>query len=434
MSLSSYQAPSAAAAAWTPPVGMQQPQMPQGVGGAGAGMRAPPSLGSGASTSNDNRGDRTGDRCISIDLFSSLQATFSAYWLEDSCECKFVSESGAHLVHSTEEGNLLLKKHGIESKDTLSSDQIVVGAVSSDFKTHTSVSPVAEFLSLRQNLVSGAEQIPVLPSNGATVSTVMSLLMGHIVDAAKKESGVGAIKNSGKKEKKKSKAQGGSSQVVTLVSPAGITQTQVAVLLCAAQQAGLSVQNVVNRGVAAVAGQLYRAQEAQEAAGAPRSLADCLNEKSPSTSPLVLYLNVFAPHTDSSSSMNASSRSSSSSGSNAKGEAKEEDKGARTGTGTGGQRRRLFFDAALVRCEGGEAARQQGNRLGYGRLCTLAAHGGEIDCDAAASSSSASPVARGAEAEVEVEANWDKLFLRQYVPQILAELFAIAKVCDCVVY
>jgi hypothetical protein len=197
--------------------------------------------------------------------------------------------------------------------------------------------------------VEGYGAVPAEPSSGIPLPTLVALLLdGAIVLTAGAAQGVEGTTKKGSKKSKRDR----SLPSLTLISPAGFNQAQRAVLLKATEQSGRAVKNIFNRGVAVVAGSLYTASRAAAVASSGRSkgrvavagdLCDALGiqgEGCGSEEPLVLYLSVRA---------------------------------LEGGAG------KLYYDAALVRCEGSRGARQVGAPLGFERLCTAAALGGRLD-------------------------------------------------------
>jgi hypothetical protein len=211
--------------------------------------------------------------------------------------------------------------------------------------------PLAGLLDL--DFVEGYGAVPVEPASGVPLPALVALLLdGAIALTAGAAQGTEISTKKGGKKSKRDR----SLPSLTLISPAGFNQAQRAVLLKATEQSGRAVKNIFNRGVAVVAGSLYTASRAAAAASTGRSkgrvavagdLCDALGiqgEGCGSEKPLVLYLRVYA---------------------------------LEGGAG------KLYYDAALVRCEGSKGARQVGAPLGFERLCTAAALGGRLDGSAA---------------------------------------------------
>ena len=126
---------------------------------------------------------------------------------------------------------------------------------------------------------------------------------------AKKEEEMGFTK---KKKKSKSKRSG-----LTLVLPCTVcmNQSKLSGVLLGVRQSGLTLKNIFNEGIAAVAGLLFTKADGNE-----------LDEIRRLNSPLIMYIC-------------------------------EKDG---------------YFEGATISCEGGEDARRLGNNMGYDRLCTIA--------------------------------------------------------------
>jgi hypothetical protein len=202
------------------------------------------------------------------------------------------------------------------------------------------------------DFVEGYGAVPAEPASGIPLPALVALLLDGAIALAAGASQEAQIttKKGGKKSKRDR-----SLPSLTLISPAGFNQAQKAVLLKATEQSGRAVKNIFNRGVAVVAGSLYTASRAAAAASAGRNkgrvavagdLCDALGiqgEGCGCEEPLVMYLRVYALE---------------------------------------GSAGKLYYDAALVRCEGSKGARQVGAPLGFERLCTAAALGGALQTSA----------------------------------------------------
>lgn len=282
------------------------------------------------------RGEVGDDNCASFDFYSGPNTLSSALWSEESCEC--VSTTGTTCaVQFSDAGNACLKDKTLSVTEMLASNEVFVGKQVPNVVN-------CNVLSALQNAegLTRTDGAPVEDVSGAPLVALVALLLSHAVTT-------GAVSGSDEGKEKKTKGSKKSRRTkqrpVTLVVPAGFTQTQRAVLVNAAERSSLSIRNLFNRGVSTVAGMLYAASRVQAQTGGPPDIFDALHlragptgNNSTDASHIVLYLNVYEL----------------------------------PGAGA------TSFDAVLVSCDGQRGALQTGSPLRFERLCSLAALGGAL--------------------------------------------------------
>ncbi len=309
---------------------MEQPSMSQPSGFSGN-MHAGPGLVGPAQTS-DSRGELTGDTCLSLDMFINSDEVITSQWSEGTCECTPAVHSSNKVLSLTAEGRTRLLNSELTTKDLYNDGNIIAGkALSSSISCNSPLQYLCN-----ADCVESSLDIDVGQGQSVHISRLLSQFLLHGLQLHQE------IKNSmdegdkPKKGKGSIKGRKGKQVTVTLVCPVGFNQIQRAALVAAAEQAEIAIKNMFNRAVAVVAGGLYAASRGKGS----DTILGALREKQ--QDPTVLYLNIF----------------------NLAG-----------GDSTGDT---IFYEAALVRCEGGEGARQAGSRLGYERLNTLTTRGGVV--------------------------------------------------------
>ena len=324
MSVAQYQMPSAVAAGagWNP--NMQQPNMGQPMGASNGEVRGPAGA-VGPAQAGDSRGELTGDNCLTFDLFMNPDDLVAAQWSEETCECNAVSYKSTKTISFSSVGRNLLLDNDLTTKEVYLSEEISVGK--SLLKEEGTCNPLQRLCDARAVEVS--HDINIGASSNAPLAGLVSLLLAHSLNLSQTASAP-----SMEKPKKKGKKSKRVKQSVTLVSPVGLNQTQRAVLVSAAEQAEVTIKNIFNRAVAVVAGSLFSASRLKG-----KTLLDVLHPAGMElNTPTVLYLNVY--------SLSASGD--------------------------------LFYDAALIRCDGSGGAKKVGAKLGFERLNTLATQGGRL--------------------------------------------------------
>lgn len=327
MSVAQYQMPSAVAAGagWSANPNTQAPNMsqPSGI----TNMRVPVE----SVQSNDSRGERSGDVCLTFDLFANADALVVAQWSEESCECSFVMHNSNQTVTFTEKGKGQLLTSDLTTTELYRGGEVSVGSTAT---THDcQLFPVSD---VRNSIsVERSPYVEVDESGKVQLAGLLSLVVAHA--AQLHQSTLSKAETNDKPKKGKSGKKGRrKQQSVTLISPVAFNQTQRAVLISAANQVDLAVRNVFNRAVATVAGSLY---EASRVTGKSHTLLSALSaEGAAEKGSLVLYLSV----------------------SHLRGSANE------------------VYEAALVRCEGANGAQQVGAKLGFERLSTVASASGPL--------------------------------------------------------
>ena len=361
MSLSSFSVPSGVAAgtAWAPQQGMPSiPQHPM-TSGAAIGSRGV----IGTAQPGRNRGDPSGDICTTIDVFGSVFST--ATWNEENAECNIVSKRVDPLIRFSEEGRRLMIKNQFESMNLKDlSNDVLIGSSPTSFTPKGSCSPYKTFFDL--DIVKEYNSVPVEPMHSLPLPLLLALLINCAAQLGPVDKGLEKPKKGKGKGLGKKRNQQAS---LTLVSPAGLNQSQRAVLLKASNHCDRSLSNIFNRGVAVVAGGLYMASRtAVASAGKSKGkvsmagdLIDALRPQIPRThtadksqtqtqtqtdtqAPSVLYVHVYSICMADSSSSEPS----------------------------------LYYDAVLVRCEGRAGAESVGAPLCFERLCTVASLGGKL--------------------------------------------------------
>eukprot|EP01032_Pedospumella_encystans_P018831 gene18831-21426_t len=331
MSLAQYQVPTGAissASAWNP--GMEQPSMSQPSGFSGSSSTG---LGVvGPAQTSDSRGELTGDTCLSLDIFVNSDEVVSSQWSEGTCECTSAVHSSSKALSYTAEGRTSLLNSELTTKDLYNDEHIGVGkAISSSISCDCPLQYLCDAECVETSL-----EIDVGQGERLHISRLLSQFLVHGLQLHQDLKSSADEVDKPKKVKGSKKGRKGKQAAATLVCPVGFNQIQRAALVAAADQAEIAIKNVFNRAVAVVAGGLYAASRVKES----DTILGALREKK--QDPTVLYLNVY----------------------NLAG-------GDSTGAKT-------FYEAALVRCEGGEGAQKVGSRLGFERLNTLATRGGVL--------------------------------------------------------
>lgn len=330
MSVAQYQMPSAVAAgtAWGANPNMQAPNMSQASSASNGKVLSPVVE---SIQSSDSRGDRSGDVCLTFDLFGSSESLVAAQWSEETCECTTIVHNSTQIVSCSKEGKELLLTSDLTTKELYQSEEISVGKA-----TTTHVCKLHPMSDVRNAIsVERSPYVEVDQSGKVQLAGLASLAVAHAMylHQSSQPKGDGDDKpKKGKSGKKGRKKQ----QSVTLISPVAFNQTQRAVLISAANQADLVVRNVFNRAVSTVAGSLYAASRT---AGAGDFIGALATPGADEEGALVLYLSVT----------NLSSHPESE-----------------------------VYEAALVRCEGSKGAQQVGAKLGFERLCTVASASGAL--------------------------------------------------------
>mmetsp|Transcript_5682 Transcript_5682/g.9364 ORF Transcript_5682/g.9364 Transcript_5682/m.9364 type:complete len:444 (+) Transcript_5682:28-1359(+) len=362
MSLASYQAPAGAVGATGVPFQMNQPQQPL-VTGPGGGLPSGPGPIAPAQRS-DTRGEKCGDMCTSVDLFSGSDI-ISAIWSEDACECLVVPKGTTPVINFTmDEGKKKLQSTGQSSSQMVLCDTVTVG----NEKNGSNWDKFYPLGNLCDPFPAGSGEY-----EGTPVSTYVSLLLAHSMNTASEyaKTTAGFTVPAGSKGKK-GKIKKQKKQTLTLLCPGSFDQRQLAILNKAADQAGIPVRNFFNRGVASVTGVLDRSRKeiknktvSASTGSGSTNLYSVLSAYTASTAkeekndPIVLYLNVYAI--------------------------------CNCSEATGSDSKRVYYyDAMLVQGEGGINALQVGSRLGFERLNTIAILGGNIPISSSSSSSTSS--------------------------------------------
>jgi len=341
---------------------MNQPQQPL-VTGPGGGLPSGPGPIAPAQRS-DTRGEKCGDMCTSVDLFSGSDI-ISAIWSEDACECLVVPKGTTPVINFTmDEGKKKLQSTGQSSSQMVLCDTVTVG----NEKNGSNWDKFYPLGNLCDPFPAGSGEY-----EGTPVSTYVSLLLAHSMNTASEyaKTTAGFTVPAGSKGKK-GKIKKQKKQTLTLLCPGSFDQRQLAILNKAADQAGIPVRNFFNRGVASVTGVLDRSRKeiknktvSASTGSGSTNLYSVLSAYTASTAkeekndPIVLYLNVYAI--------------------------------CNCSEATGSDSKRVYYyDAMLVQGEGGINALQVGSRLGFERLNTIAILGGNIPISSSSSSSTSS--------------------------------------------
>lgn len=336
MSVAQYQVPNAVAAgaSWGANPNMQAPNMNQASGSGISNVRVPVEP---LAQSNDSRGERSGEVCLSFDLFANADTLVLAQWSEEACECTSAVHNSNQVVSFSAEGRELLLTSELSTKDLYQSGDI---SVNNALSTHDGkLYPMSDVCSA--DAVERSPYIEVGQSGKVQLAGLVSLIVvhaAHLHQDSFPDMGLHDKPKKGKAGKKGKKKQ----QSVTLICPVGFNQTQRAALISAANQADFAVKDIFNRAVAAVAGGLYGASRAN----GKNTLIGALSQRAAEeTGSIVLYLNA---------------------------------------TFLSGESAGVMYEAALVRCEGARGAQQVGAMLGCERLSTVASSCGRLQqCGAA---------------------------------------------------
>lgn len=230
------------------------PQQFRAPGGDQAGASGPslgqPGSGRGVAASGlgDSRGAFTGDRCITLAWNHGSQCLDVAVWDEERSECEQVPSQSA-LVSVTAAGATNLASLS-PSKTSLDALPEGVATVNSSGGAEFVIRALDEYST-------GAEKITV-HGNSIDPSLLLSHAVLKSVEAGAATAEAGAQQQQSKKKKSKSKAVNPLGRGITVVLPCSYSYEQsfrVAKLL---QGSGLTVKNIFNSGVAAVAFQVVK--------------------------------------------------------------------------------------------------------------------------------------------------------------------------------
>lgn len=333
MSLAQYQLPAGAvssASAWNP--GMEQPSMSQPSGPSGNVLSAPGLVG--AVQTSDSRGELTGDCCLSLDLFVNSDEIITSQWSEGKCDCASAIHNSSKVISFNTEGKTSLLDGELTTKQLYSSENIGVGkSIESSIGCSYPLQYLCDAHSVEASL-----EVKIGQDECVHISRLLSQFLVHTLQLSQHTNNVADETDKLKKGKEGKKSKKGKPAGVTLVCPVGFNQIQRAALLAAADRANITIKNVFNRAVAVVAGGLYAASRDKE----KNTILDALQEKEMKQDPTILYLNVFSL------------------------------------VSSGDSIDKIFYEAALVCCEGSEGARKVGSRLGFERLNTLATRSGVL--------------------------------------------------------
>lgn len=288
MSLSAYSAPAGGSAvstgmAWSPPVNHGHNHAP----GQSCSADFPPSLLAPSTGNSRTRGELTGDICTTIDLFCNTNI-LSAVWSEERNQCSLINDKAQAILNLTEKAQNLLSQETPALCDIEPND-IVVGKKSTNDNEMNTFYPLSEL-----NNFNGSTE----PDNMLTLEALIAPLISFSeLSVANKLASLQLVIEESKSSKKSKKSKKGK-KPISLIIPCGYDQNQTSKLILASSIGDYTVKNMFNRGVATVAGALYRSPRELSSLSANKQdlyyLLDEFGTRHPSVDPVVFYFHVYS--------------------------------------------------------------------------------------------------------------------------------------------